>query len=297
MKRLKTSKLNLPGINIILTLTRIRVSLAVTFTAITGYLIYAGSFNLHLVSLGIGVFILAAGASALNQWQERDYDVKMERTRNRPLPSNKISIKQAFLISIYLITTGLTILYIFSGISCALLGLFNILWYNLLYTNLKRVTPFAVVPGSLTGAIPVLMGWCAAGGFMLDSRIIIVAFFLFIWQVPHFWFLLLKYGHEYEAAGFPSINKVVSPRILTRIIFLWILASAITTLMFPLFHVITSPSLYMLIFLLNIWLVILFARLTFNIRLSLNFNKAFNAINIFMLLFMILLSIQAVFHI
>jgi protoheme IX farnesyltransferase len=287
----------LSKLHIILSLTRIRVSLAVTFTAVTGYLIYSGSFSMQLLFLAIGVFILAAGASALNQWQERDYDAKMERTRNRPLPSNKISIKQAFLISIFFITTGLAILYIFSGITCALLGLFNIIWYNLLYTNLKRVTPFAVVPGSLTGAIPVLMGWCAAGGFMLDSRIIIVAFFLFIWQVPHFWFLLLKYGHEYEAAGFPSINKVVPPRILRRIIFLWILASAITTLMFPLFHVITSPALYLLIFLLNIWLVILFARLTFNIRLSLNFNKAFNAINIFMLLFMIILSLQAVFHI
>ncbi len=296
MKQLKINKLLLPKLNIILTLSRIKVSLAVTFTAITGYLIYLGSFHLQLLLLGLGVFILASGASALNQCQEKDHDAKMDRTQHRPLPSKKIGIKQALTISIILIITGLVILYFFSGSTCALLGLFNIIWYNLFYTKLKRVTPFAVVPGSLTGAIPVLMGWCTAGGFMLDSRIMIVAFFLFIWQVPHFWFLLLKYGDEYEAAGFPSINKVVSPKILSRIIFLWILASAMTTLMFPLFHVITSPALYLLIFLFNIWLIVLFSRLTFNIRLSLNFNKAFNAINLFMLLFMILLSIQAVFH-
>jgi protoheme IX farnesyltransferase len=287
----------LPKLNIILTLIRFKVSLAVTFTSITGYLIYEGKVDMQILFLGLGVFILASGASALNQCQEKDYDAKMARTQQRPLPSKKIGIKQALIISIFLITAGLIILYIFAGSTCALLGMFNIIWYNLFYTRLKRLTPFAVVPGSLTGAIPVLMGWCAAGGFMLDNRILIVAFFLFIWQVPHFWFLLLKYGHEYESAGFPSINKIIPHNIFKLIIFLWILASAVTTLMFPLFHVITSSALYLAIFLLNIWLIILFARLTFKIRLDFNFNSAFRAINIFMLLFMIILSLQAVFDI
>ena len=103
----RINKLLLPKLNIILTLSRIKVSLAVTFTAITGYLIYLGSFHLQLLLLGLGVFILASGASALNQCQEKDHDAKMDRTQHRPLPSKKIGIKQALTISIILIITGL----------------------------------------------------------------------------------------------------------------------------------------------------------------------------------------------
>jgi protoheme IX farnesyltransferase len=285
--------LKLPDITTILTLMKYKVSLAVTFTTITGYLICSGSFDLRLLYTALGVFILAGGSSALNQIQERNFDTRMERTKHRPLPSHKITPKTALIISIILMLLGLSILYFLSGKVSAALGLFNIFWYNIIYTYLKQITPFAVVPGSLVGAIPAMIGWTAAGGAIFDTRIIIIAYFLFIWQIPHFWFLLIKYGKEYEEAGFPSISKVFSQQSLKSLTFIWIIATSITTLMFPLFNIITIPLLLIIIFILNIWLVITFTRITFNLKISLNFKRAFATINIFMIAILLLLMIEA----
>jgi protoheme IX farnesyltransferase len=289
-------KIELPDITTILTLMKYKVSLSVTFTTVTGYLICSGSFDLRLLYTALGVFILAGGTSALNQIQERKFDALMERTKHRPLPSHKITPKTALIISIILMLPGLTILYFLSGKVSAALGLFNIFWYNIIYTYLKQITPFAVVPGSLVGAIPAIIGWTAAGGAIFDTRIIIIAYFLFIWQIPHFWFLLIKYGKEYEEAGFPSISKVFSQQSLKSLTFIWIIATSITTLMFPLFNIITIPLLLIIIFILNIWLVITFTRITFNLKISINFKRAFATINVFMLVILLILTLEAIIN-
>jgi protoheme IX farnesyltransferase len=290
------TKPKLLDITTILTLMKYKVSLAVTFTTITGYLICQGSFDLRLLYTAIGVFILAGGTSALNQIQERRFDARMERTKHRPLPSNKITKNTALIISLILILSGLFILWHLSGKVSAALGLFNIFWYNVVYTYLKQVTPFAVVPGSLVGAIPAMIGWSAAGGAIFDTRIIVIAYFLFIWQIPHFWFLLLKYGKEYEEAGFPSITKVFSQQGLKSLTYIWIIATSITTLMFPLFNIVTIPLLLIIIFILNIWLVITFTRITFNLKISINFKRAFATINVFMLVILLLLTLEAIIN-
>jgi protoheme IX farnesyltransferase len=274
-------------------LIKYKVSLAVTFTTVAGYLIYSGKFNLHLIYTAIGVFILAGGASALNQVQERKYDARMERTRHRPLPSGTITPITALIISSFFILTGFVILYFYSGKVSAFLGLFNIIWYNIIYTNLKKVTSFAVVPGSLVGAIPAMIGWSAAGGDIFDTKIIIIAYFLFIWQIPHFWFLLLKYGNEYKEAGFPSISNVFNQQSLKLITYIWIIATSVTTLMFPLFNILTIPLLLILIFIFNIWLVITFTRITFNLKIGINFKTAFTTFNVFMMVILLLVTIEA----
>lgn len=277
----------------ILTLIKYKVSLAVTFTSVAGYLIYSGSFDLQLMYTAMGVFILAGGASALNQVQERKYDALMERTRHRPLPSGKITPITALIISLLFILTGFSILYVLSGKVSAFLGLFNIFWYNIIYTYLKRVTSFAVVPGSLVGAIPAIIGWSAAAGDIFDNRIVIIAYFLFIWQIPHFWFLQLKYGKEYEAAGFPSISNVFNHQSLKSITYIWIIATSVTTLMFPLFNILTIPLLLIIILILNIWLVITFTRITFNLKIGINFKTAFATFNVFMMVILLIITIEA----
>jgi protoheme IX farnesyltransferase len=272
-------------------LMKYKVSLAVCFTAITGYIVYTASIDMHLIHLVLGVFILAGGASALNEYQERNYDAKMERTKFRPIPSGKISPRNALIISIILIFTGVLLLFLFFGKLTAILGLFNIFWYNLLYTYLKRITPFAVVPGSLTGAIPVLMGWIAAGGYIFESTIIFISFFLFLWQIPHFWLLILKYGKEYEEAGFPTINCNVNSNNLKMIIFSWIIATSASSI-FVLFFILNISMLFLVtILLLNIIFVGFFAKLTFAKHTELNLKKSIISINIYMFLFMILLAI------
>jgi len=276
----------------LLTLIKYKVSMAVTFTAITGYIVYIGSIDYHLLQLALGVFILAGGSSALNECQESKYDARMGRTKHRPIPSGEISPQQALFISLAFILTGICILYSFFGFVPALLGLFNIFWYNLVYTNLKRITPFAVVPGSLVGAVPVLIGWTAGGGYLFESTIVFIAFFLFIWQIPHFWLLMVKYGEEYEQAGFPTISQSISPVSLRMIIFSWVIATSAFSLAIPLFLSNISLPFFLVVFILNIIFVALFARLSFGKVAKLNLTKSFISINVYMVLFMILLIIH-----
>jgi protoheme IX farnesyltransferase len=276
-------------LHIILELIKYKVSIAVSFTTITGYLVYSGKFDMGTVYLALSIFLLAGGSSAMNECQESDYDALMDRTKNRPIPSGKITRTNAWIVSIAITLIGLGMLYwIFNPIT-ALLGVINLIWYNVIYTNLKRVSSFAVVPGSMVGAIPVLMGWTAAGGVWYEATIIFIAFFLFIWQVPHFWLLMLKYNKEYENAGFKTINQAVHPQHLKHVIFAWIVATSFTSIIVPLFLTQLSLSFFVLIFVLNILFIGVFTKLTFSDVLELNFRKSFITINLYMMLFMTLL--------
>jgi heme o synthase len=276
----------------LLTFIKYKVSLAVTFTAITGYIVYTGCVDLPMIQLALGVFILAGGSSALNECQENKYDAKMARTMHRPIPAGEMSLKQAWAISIACMLCGFMLLLISFGLVPALLGLFNICWYNLVYTNLKRLTPFAVVPGSLVGAVPVLIGWTAGGGYIFESTIVFIAFFLFIWQIPHFWLLMVKYGDEYEQAGFPTMNQSINPVSLRMIIFSWVIATSAFSVAIPLFLRNISLSFFLVVFVMNILFVAIFARLSFGKVAELNLKKSFISINVYMVLFMILLIIQ-----
>ena len=278
---------------LILALIKYRVSIAVSFTTITGYMVYTGSFDIQILYLLISIFLLAGGSSAMNECQESKYDALMARTQNRPIPSGKISLLNAWIISIAFTLVGLFLLYFIFNATTALLGVINLVWYNIIYTNLKRISAFAVVPGSMVGAIPALMGWTAAGGYVFDSTIIFIAFFLFIWQIPHFWLLMLKYGSEYEEAGFKTINQAVNPPNLKLIIFAWVLATSFSSIIVPLFLVNISLTFFIIIFALNLLFIGVFTKLSFGNVAELNFRKSFISINVYMMVFMLLLI---VFH-
>jgi protoheme IX farnesyltransferase len=273
----------------ILALIKFRVSIAVTFTAITTYIVYAETVDFKILWVVLGVFLLASGASALNEYQEHKYDALMKRTQNRPIPSGDLTPLQALIISWMFIIAGAAVLYFAFNTVTALLGLFNILWYNGIYTSLKRITAFAVVPGSLVGAIPAFIGWTAAGGYVFDSTIVFISFYLFIWQVPHFWLLMLKYGSEYEQAGFPTINNAVKPQSLNKIIFTWVLGTAFSSIIIPLFLVNISLPFFLLVFVLNLSFIFLFIKLAFGKEQTINFRKSFIGINVYMMVFMIML--------
>jgi len=282
------------NLQLILALIKYKVSIAVTFTAITGYVVYTGHFDLQIITLVLGVFLLAGGSSALNECQESKYDAKMPRTMNRPIPTGKISLANAVVVSVMFCLAGLFVLYYNFGAITAALGLLNLVWYNLIYTYLKRVSSFAVVPGSLVGAIPAFMGWTAAGGYVFQPTIIFIAFFLFIWQIPHFWLLMIKYGKEYEEAGFKTINQAVNSGNLKMIIFAWVVATSFSSIIVPLFLVNISLPFFLVIFGLNLAFIAIFTKLSFGNVAELNFRKSFISINIYMMLFMLLLII---FHI
>jgi len=284
------------SLNTLLTLLKYKVSLAVTFTAITGYIVYTGNFDIQIIKLMLGVFILAGGSSGLNEYQEHKFDAKMQRTMHRPIPSGSISPTDALFVSSIFIITGILILYLSFGFIPAILGILNVVWYNLIYTNLKRITPFAVVPGSLVGAVPVLIGWTAAGGYMFETTIVFIAFFLFIWQIPHFWLLMLKYGKEYEQAGFPTINQSICPENLKKIILSWVLSTSAFSIAIPLFLRNISWSFFLFVFVLNIMFVFTFTKLSFAKVTELNLKKSFISINVYMMLFMLMLIIHHMFN-
>lgn len=281
--------MNKVSLKSLLALIKYRVSIAVSFTAVTGYVIYSHSLDLRVLLLILGVFLLASGASALNEWQESEFDAQMDRTKMRPIPAGEMTPKDGLLISLMFLLLGTATLYLFFGTAAALLGLSNIVWYNLIYTKLKRVTAFAVVPGSMVGAIPVLIGWCGAGGDVMDRTIIFVAFFMFIWQIPHFWLLMYKYSKQYEKAGFPTINQSVDPNKLKLIIFAWIVATSFTSIIVPLFLVHISWIFFVTIFALNILFIAFFVKISFGNVEQISFRKSFIGINIYMMLFMVLL--------
>ncbi|UCE60780.1 MAG: UbiA family prenyltransferase [Phycisphaerales bacterium] len=215
-------------------LAKVRITAAVTLTTATGYILAARQLDWSMCMPLIGVFLLASGSAALNQWQERAIDIQMRRTRGRPLPGGRIDPAWALFCAVLLVLFGfflLTSIPHSTGLLLAL-GALALLWYNAVYTYLKRVTAFAVVPGALIGAIPPLIGYVSAGGKLNDPQILLVALFFFIWQIPHFWLLMMMFGGEYREAGLPTVvGKFAKPQLL-RITFMWMLSTAAAGLAF-----------------------------------------------------------------
>ncbi len=222
-------------VNLLLCLGKIRISLLATLSTAAGYLLATGKITIHMLVPTAAVFFLASGSCALNQFQERELDAVMERTKSRPIPSGKLSPETVFWISIGSILSGSLILRSGAGDPAVALGLFAVLWYNLIYTPLKQKTAFAAIPGAVVGAVPPVVGWVTGGGEILDPRIGGVALFFFIWQIPHFWLLLLDSSEDYENAGLPSITKIFSPEQIRRIMFVWLLSTGVFSLLIPLF--------------------------------------------------------------
>ena len=221
-------------LSIWLELGKVKITAAVSITTATGFLLYTMDLSLSLLWTILGIFLLASGASALNHIQEFRYDGRMERTRNRPLPSGRISGSGAIMVTLILSISGSVLLFMGAQLQGLLLGWFAYFWYNAVYTYLKRLTAWAVIPGSLIGSIPPVIGWITAGGQLNDPAVIPVAGFFFIWQVPHFWLLIMKYGKEYEAAGFPTLSGSLSSNQMKRLIFAWVLGTVIVTILFTL---------------------------------------------------------------
>jgi protoheme IX farnesyltransferase len=281
---------------LLFSLGKIRISLLVTFSTATGYLLAAREVTPQMLVPAAAVFLLACGSCALNQFQERKFDAFMERTKNRPLPSGKLNPSSALFISLGLISIGSFILLRGASLLAGILGLFAIFWYNGIYTYLKRKTAFAAIPGALIGAIPPAIGWVSGGGSLLDPRIWAVILFFFMWQVPHFWLLLLDFGKDYEKSGFPSLTRIFSPAQLRRILFAWIFATAVACLILPLFGLVTSSAVRVGFLVAGFWLVWRAARSLIAKNSSLSFLPPFHAINVYMISVILLFSLDHLFR-
>jgi len=187
-------------------LFKVRLTALVLLTAFVGF--YAGwsgpmAWGLMLNTVA-GTALLAAGASALNQWMERDADAKMRRTIDRPLPSGRITAEGALVIGGVCAGAGLLWLALAVNALTALLGAATLGIYLLVYTPLKRVTTLNTAIGAVPGALPPLMGWTAARGEMSGEGWALFAI-LFFWQMPHFLAIAWIYREDYARGGFAML--------------------------------------------------------------------------------------------
>ena len=180
-----------------------RLSMLVAFSCAFGFSLASGSqINwFTLTALTIGGFLLSGESVALNQVMERDYDKIMTRTMDRPIPTGRLSIKEAILFAITCLVLSLIILWVSTNVLTVFLSFVSMMLYVMVYTPLKRVGPVAVFVGAFPGALPPLLGWIAATGEITYEALIIFGI-QFIWQFPHFWAIAWVADDDYKKAGF-----------------------------------------------------------------------------------------------
>jgi heme o synthase len=266
-------------------LGKVKISIAVAFTTFTGYVLSRGAVDSGFILPFLGIFLLACGASAFNQIQEQETDRIMKRTAGRPLPSGRINRPTALLIALAYFISGIAVLWLGPGWLTLLVGLSTFVWYNLIYTPLKKVTAFAAVPGSMVGALPPLAGWVAGGGSLSDPKALALGFFFFMGQIPHFWLLLLKLGKQYEGAGLPSLTQLLSDEQIKRLTFVWIAATALSALALPVFRLQDNQWSMVMILSLSLGLVAIFVPLL-NRNKPFSVGKSFVLINVYYLFIM-----------
>ena len=278
-------------LSILFRLIRIRLSLMVTFSAVTGYFMTGSLLNGSFAFLVAGLFLLSAGASVLNQVQEHKEDALMKRTIGRPIPNGEISVTNAAFLASLLIAAGALVL-LQNGRIPMILGLLNIVLYNMIYTPLKTRSWLAIVPGAIVGGIPPLIGWTSAGINLFHPNAIFLFTFVCLWQVPHFWLLMIKYGKEYEIAGFSTISKFLNERQVRKTVFYWGIVTSLFLMSFPFFGFDLKPALIGTLVLLNIFFIRLFYRYLFRLPTTQPITKAFILINSYALAIFILLIIN-----
>lgn len=228
-------------------LTKPEVNLLILMTTSAGYYLgLRGEFHFAgLLNTLIGTLLVASGTATLNQWMERRWDAQMRRTANRPLPSGRLSARDALLFGSVLSVAGGVYLAVLVNVLSSLLAISTLLSYLLIYTPLKRRTPLCTLLGAFPGAMPTLIGWAGATNAVnLEAMLLFLV--LFLWQFPHFLAIALMYRDDYERAGYrmlPSFD--LDSRFTRGEIVAFTIALIITTLLpvFPHIGLLSSAAL------------------------------------------------------
>ena len=199
------------------TLTKPEVNLLILMTTSAGYYLGGrGPFRIGgLDNTLVGTLLVASGTATLNQWMERVWDGQMRRTATRPLPSGRISAREAFVFGVLLSVAGGVYLASAVNMLSALLAISTLLSYLLIYTPLKRKTPLCTLLGAFPGAMPTLIGWAGATANIERQAWFLFAI-LFLWQFPHFLAIALMYRHDYARAGYRMLPDLDRDSRFTR---------------------------------------------------------------------------------
>lgn len=209
-------------------LTKFVLSFAVSLSALFAYIMAKGEIGPDMFIATFAVLLVAMGVSTLNQYQEYKEDALMERTKHRPIASGKWSPRTAVIIAAILILSSLVLIYDLLGFIGVDLFLFSFLWYNFFYTPLKKKSALAVVPGAILGVIPPAIGWLAAGGSLGEPEFFALGLFYFVWQIPHFWLLVMLHYGDYAGAGYPTAMRLFGKMSLQRLTYYWLMLTIMT---------------------------------------------------------------------
>ncbi|WP_304141932.1 heme o synthase [Mesoflavibacter zeaxanthinifaciens] len=182
-------------------ITKMRLSLSVVFSSIAGYLLGADTISVKvLILLALGGYFMVGASNAFNQIIEKDLDALMQRTKNRPVASGRMTVNTAFIIACVFTILGIVILYTINQ-QTAMFGAISIFLYTSVYTPLKTKTPLSVFVGAIPGAIPFMLGWVAATDhFGIEPGTLFAL--QFFWQFPHFWAIGWFLFEDYKRGGF-----------------------------------------------------------------------------------------------
>lgn len=213
-------------------ITKMGLAISVVFSSVIGYLLgVSEEFPFQwsvLIMLAIGGYCMVGASNVFNQIIEKDLDAKMDRTKNRPIPSGKMSKTTAFVLGTILTIIGIAILYVINPKS-AMFGAISIFLYVSVYTPLKTLTPLSVFVGAFPGAIPFMLGWVAATNqFGIEAgTLFLIQFF---WQFPHFWAIGWFLYDDYSKAGFfmlPTGKRDKKTALQTILYTIWLILASI----------------------------------------------------------------------
>ena len=241
-------------------ITKAGLAISVLFSSIAGYLL---GFNEGqpfqwsvLLMLCIGGYCMVGASNAFNQVIEKDIDALMDRTKNRPVPSGRMSPNIALLVASLLTLIGLTLLYMINP-KTAMFGAVSIFLYTSVYTPLKTVTSLSVFVGAFPGAIPFMLGWVAAtGNFGIEAgTLFLIQFF---WQFPHFWSIGWFLYEDYEKAGIfmlPTGKKDKGTALQVILYTVWLIIASLLPCIGYTGKLFISPIAAGIVFLLGIWML------------------------------------------
>lgn len=184
--------------------TKMGLSISVVISSLAGYLLGADTVDITtFLLLALGGYFMVGASNVYNQIIERDLDALMERTKDRPIPAGRMSVKFAFILATILTILGIVILYTINP-RTAMFGAISIFLYTSAYTPLKTITPLSVFVGAIPGAIPFMLGWVAATNeFGIEPGTLFML--QFFWQFPHFWAIGWFLDEDYNKAGFKML--------------------------------------------------------------------------------------------
>lgn len=241
-------------------ITKAGLAISVLFSSIAGYLLGFSDKNPFswsvLAMLMIGGYCMVGASNAFNQVIEKDLDALMDRTKNRPVASGRMSVGVALSIAFTLTAIGLVLLYLINP-KTAMFGAISIFLYTCVYTPLKPVTPLSVFVGAFPGAIPFMLGWVAATGeFGIEAgTLFLIQFF---WQFPHFWSIGWFLYEDYEKGGFymlPTGKRDKSTATQTILYTIWLIVASLLPSLGYTGQFYMTPVSAVIVFALGIWML------------------------------------------